>query len=56
MEQNDIYSYQIRFLGFKYSRNAFAAKTWPQIHYGVFGAQGKCLMTANVVLFLLNEI
>jgi len=27
-----------------------------QIHFGVFKAQRTCLVAANVVLFLLNEI
>jgi len=49
-------SHQTRSLGSKYTENAFKAELWPQTHFGVFRAQGTCLVAANVVLFLLSDI
>ena len=45
--ENHICSHQTRFMGSKYTKNAFAA---------VYRAQATCLLAANVVLFLLSEI
>jgi len=46
---DDTCSYQTRSLGSKYT------KMWLQTHFGVFRAQGTCLVAASVVLFLLYE-
>ena len=51
--EEDICSHQTRFLGSKCTKNVFMAE--PQ-HFGVFVAQKTCLVTANVVLFLLKLI
>jgi len=46
-------------MGSRYTKNAYQAstgRTRPQIHFYVLRAQRTCLVTANVVSFLLNEI
>ena len=50
---NNICSYQTRSLGSKYTKNAFVAE--PGI-LGVFRTQRTCVVAANIVLYLLNDI
>jgi len=54
--KNDIYSYQTRSLGSKYTKHAVAAEPRTHRHFWciLFRAHKTCLVAANVVLFLLK--
>ena len=54
--EDDSCSHQTCSLGSEYAKTTFAAEPRPQVHFYVFWAQGTCLVAANVVPFLLNEI
>ena len=55
-EENDICSHQSRFLGFKYTQCVCGRTLAANALLVFYLDHGMCLMAANVVLLLLNEI